>query len=368
MASAFRWRKGDGRAPAPDPVRTKSLHLRRGDWIGAKPNPYFAQLYGERARSLSGLLSAEHTGQVRAEVRVAREQAFRLGRLQTLFCSPTMELGVDIKDLAAVHLRNVPPTPANYAQRSGRAGRGGRPALVLAFSSYGNAHDHHFFRHKERMITGAVAPPRIISATRTYSKAIPTRSGWQQLSIKIASQMVDVLELEDPAFPLLTELAKQIEASPTSAEHLMETFAQLAKLGGAEITGAAWFSRSWLEQMARGADAALDRAFERWRELYRSALEQRDEARRRIDSPRLTRKEREEAAQREREVRREIELLLNQGGTAQAEFYPYRYLAGEGFIPGYNFPRLPLRAMVASADQSHAIERPHLRDTTHLGA
>jgi ATP-dependent helicase YprA (DUF1998 family) len=41
--------------------------------------------------------------------------------LPALFCSPTMELGVDISTLNAVYLRNVPPTPANYAQRSGRA-------------------------------------------------------------------------------------------------------------------------------------------------------------------------------------------------------------------------------------------------------
>jgi hypothetical protein len=27
-----------------------------------------------------------------------------------------MELGVDIADLDLVHMRNVPPTPANYAQ------------------------------------------------------------------------------------------------------------------------------------------------------------------------------------------------------------------------------------------------------------
>ena len=43
--------------------------------------------------------------------------------MQVLFCSPTMELGVDITDLNTVNLRNVPPTPANYAQRSGRAGQ-----------------------------------------------------------------------------------------------------------------------------------------------------------------------------------------------------------------------------------------------------
>jgi len=45
--------------------------------------------------------------------------------LPALFCSPTMELGVDISALDAVYMRNVPPTPANYAQRSGRAGVAG---------------------------------------------------------------------------------------------------------------------------------------------------------------------------------------------------------------------------------------------------
>ena len=83
--------------------------------------------------------------------------------------------------------------------------------------------------------------------------------------------------------------------------------------------------------------------------------------------PRLTRAEREEAKQREREALREIELLLNQGTTSEAEFYPYRYLAGEGFIPGYNFPRLPLRALIASGDQAHAIERPRFLGLAEFG-
>ena len=70
--------------------------------------------------------------------------------LPALFCSPTMELGIDISALNAVYLRNMPPTPANYAQRSGRAGRSGQAALIVTYCSAQGPHDQYYFGGPKR--------------------------------------------------------------------------------------------------------------------------------------------------------------------------------------------------------------------------
>jgi superfamily II DNA helicase RecQ len=91
--------------------------------------------------------------------------------LPVLFCSPTMELGVDISALNAVYLRNVPPTPANYAQRSGRAGRSGQAALVVTYCAAQSPHDQHYFEQPEAMVSGIVKPPALDLANRDLVEA-----------------------------------------------------------------------------------------------------------------------------------------------------------------------------------------------------
>jgi len=118
----------------------------------ATNNPFFQALYRNVASALSydthqlfNFESREHTAQVESKVREEREERFRKAELPVLFCSPTMELGVDIATLNSVYMRNVPPTPANYAQRSGRAGRSGQPALIVTYCAAQSPHDQYFF-------------------------------------------------------------------------------------------------------------------------------------------------------------------------------------------------------------------------------
>jgi ATP-dependent helicase YprA (DUF1998 family) len=108
-ASAMRWFASDGKEVLYDPIRTPGRSTAE-----RAPNTFFVDFYKGLASESVGIEAKEHTAQVDPAVREERELQFREARLPVLYCSPTMELGVDIAELNVVNMRNVPPTPANY--------------------------------------------------------------------------------------------------------------------------------------------------------------------------------------------------------------------------------------------------------------
>lgn len=103
----------------------------------------------------------EHTAQLSPEHGQDVQDAFQCGQVNVLSCSTTFEMGIDIGDLQAITLRNVPPSTVNYLQRAGRAGRrSDAVAFVLTFCQR-RSHDRHYFQRPPEMIAGRVRPPRI---------------------------------------------------------------------------------------------------------------------------------------------------------------------------------------------------------------
>ena len=104
--------------------------------------------------------------------------------------------------------------------------------------------------------------------------------------------MVEVLDLAKPDFPLNAEIQHQIELSPQKTEKLLRECNDILAACGDELAGSIWFNAGWLDRVLKDAPTRFNSGFDRWRELYASAVRQRDEARVIVDKPTATNDER----------------------------------------------------------------------------
>ena len=127
------------------------------EWVPENPDDYNLQLLDQ---AYAMLRPEEHTAMVPHDHRERLENWFKgeSNAVNCLVCTPTLELGIDIGRLDSVLMRNVPPLPANYWQRAGRAGRRHRMAVNMTYCRP-VSHDRAYFAEPPKLLGGRIDPP-----------------------------------------------------------------------------------------------------------------------------------------------------------------------------------------------------------------
>ena len=199
------------------------------------------------------------------------------------------------------------------------------------------------------MVHGEVRPPLLDLANRELVES-HLHAIWLACTNEPLDQSIaQLLVLDNPARPLRPNVRTPMEHPRVVADATARIRRVLDLLSGdLTSTEAPWYPgrEVFATAVAEGALKRFEAAFDRWRNLLGAAEAQRDSARKVMDSYAAPQRDKDAARSRHAQALDQSRLLQQGNSRLSSDFYTYRYLATEGFLPGYNFPRLPLMAYV----------------------
>ncbi len=144
-----------------------------------QPEDYWSNIY-RSPQLVQPMEVKEHTAQWSSDEAQKVQEEFISGTVNVLSGSTTFEMGVDVGAVQAVFCRNVPPTPANYIQRAGRAGRRAGDTSLAVTLARTRSHDTYYAAQPERLVAGVVPVPTIdinnvdLARRHLYATALST--------------------------------------------------------------------------------------------------------------------------------------------------------------------------------------------------
>ena len=268
--------------------------------------------------------TAEHSAQQPSSLLKRYEALFKTGKINILNCSTTMEMGVDIGGISVVAMNNVPPHPANYLQRAGRAGRRGETQAVAFTICKDNPHERGVFENPLWPFETRINAPYITLNSEQivqrhinsvflaeFLKTLYSGSGKEALSLSCEDFFVEKEGLESPVDQMLRWLKNFSIDERTLSPKLVK--------GINQVTHKSILAGNSISRIAYNTLVALDTAKEKWLPSYRGLLEE-VKALERVKSSDPYRKK----------VEHDLRCLGQQ--------YLLSELATRAFLPGYGFP------------------------------
>lgn len=327
------------------PNATCTRHNCRGTTTSEQPDQenYDVWLMG---RPFVMVSAEEHTAQVPGEVRNRIENDFksRHGRTNCLVATPTLEMGVNIGALDMALMRNVPPRPANYWQRAGRAGREERMAVVVTYCRR-SQHDRYFFDDPLRILGGAIEAPTfnlrnpLMVAKHIRSAILSELLLRSQQENGQSERVRGILKSLFPTFirSYLLDEEDHFRDTPTStaplgdllgeisgslADRLVALFAQHWPQEAADLA-----SRSAIETTIAGTADELTAVVSRLHRRLSWARSTRSDLHRKKDAGLIEREE--------EQLLRRCDEFIHSIVTCDRPTYTLTVLGAEGYLPGY---------------------------------